>query len=119
MKPIPKLVCIIFALCAHATLAQTSIDKAPAQADVRVGIDISGSMKQNDPGNLRRPALELLVQLIPKDSKAGVWLFGEDVDVLMPNQVISERWRVDASEGASLISSSSLYTNIPDRKSVV
>lgn len=113
MKLIPKLVCIIFALCAHATLAQTSIDKAPAQADVRVVIDISGSMKQNDPGNLRRPALELLVQLIPKDSKAGVWLFGEDVDVLMPNQVISERWRVDARKRASLISSSSLYTNIP------
>ncbi|RLA17269.1 MAG: hypothetical protein DRQ56_09430, partial [Gammaproteobacteria bacterium] len=33
--------------------------------DVRVLIDVSGSMKQNDPRNLRIPALKLLVNLLP------------------------------------------------------
>ena len=45
--------------------------------DVRILIDISGSMKQSDPTNLRAPALELIVQLLPPGSKAGVWLFGD------------------------------------------
>ncbi|MDB6061203.1 MAG: von Willebrand factor [Verrucomicrobiaceae bacterium] len=86
---------------------------ATTHPDVRVLIDISGSMKQNDPNNLRKPALELLVHLFPKDAKAGVWLFGESVDVLVPDQKITEAWRTDARKKAAQISSSSLYTNIP------
>lgn len=86
---------------------------AMAHPDVRVLIDISGSMKQNDPNNLRKPALELLVHLFPKDARAGVWLFGEGVDVLVPDQPVTESWRADARKKAAQISSTSLYTNIP------
>jgi len=43
--------------------------------DVRVVIDISGSMKKNDPNYLRRSALELLIQLFSQGSKAVVWTF--------------------------------------------
>ncbi len=86
---------------------------AAVHPDVRVLIDISGSMKQNDPHNLRKPALELLLQLFPKDAKAGVWTFGETVESLAPLQNISEGWRKDARQKAVQITSTSLYTNIP------
>jgi len=56
----------------------------PDTADVRVLIDISGSMKKNDPNNLRRPALRLLVGLLPEDSRAGVWTFGQYVNMQVP-----------------------------------
>ena len=38
--------------------------------DVRLLIDISGSMKQSDPENLRKPALEMMVELLPEGSRA-------------------------------------------------
>ena len=41
--------------------------------DIRILIDVSGSMKQNDPANLRIPALKLINGLIPSGSRAGVW----------------------------------------------
>ena len=82
--------------------------------DVRVIIDISGSMKQNDPQNLRRPALELLVQLFPEGSKAGVWTFGQWVNNLVPSKTVDQAWRDNAAEQALKINSVGLRTNIPD-----
>lgn len=81
--------------------------------DVRVIIDISGSMKQNDPNNLRRPALELLVQLFPEGSRAGVWTFGQWVNNLVKSQVVTDSWRVSARKQAQKINSVGLFTNIP------
>lgn len=85
----------------------------PQRPDVRVLIDISGSMKQNDPKYLRRPAYDLLVGLFPKDSKAGVWTFGESVAVLVPDKAVSEGWRAIARSKTAQITSTSLFTNIP------
>lgn len=114
MKIRSKLFFVVMLLLPFSAGAVTQVATATAKhPDVRVLIDISGSMKQNDPNNLRKPALELLVHLFPKDTKAGVWLFGEGVEVLMPDQAVTESWRTDARKKAALISSSSLYTNIP------
>src|SRR6187402_3821518 len=41
-------------------------------SDVRVLIDISGSMKQTDPQNLRKPAVDLIARLLPDKSRAGI-----------------------------------------------
>jgi uncharacterized protein (TIGR03503 family) len=81
--------------------------------DVRVLIDVSGSMKQNDPHNLRKPALELLLQLFPKDARAGVWTFGTAVQPLAPLQNVSDAWRNAARKKAVQITSSEMFTNIP------
>lgn len=115
MNIISRLIPIVVLLLSSLNVAfvQAAAPAATARPDVRVLIDISGSMKQNDPNNLRKPALELLVHLIPKEAKAGVWLFGEGVDVLMPDQLVTDSWRAAARKKAALISSSSLYTNIP------
>jgi len=80
--------------------------------DVRLVIDVSGSMKQNDPSNLRQPAVELLVQLLPEQSKAGVWTFGRWVNMLVKHQDVADAWRSDALAKSSKINSVGLYTNI-------
>ena len=63
---------ILFLLIAVQPLLFTQANAADAKtvgeqkaADIRVLLDVSGSMKQNDPRNLRRPAMALLVQLFP------------------------------------------------------
>lgn len=83
-----------------------------AETDVRLVIDVSGSMKQNDPKNLREPAVDLLVRLLPDGSRAGVWTFGKYVNMLVPYQTVDDAWREMAKSKAAQINSVGLFTNI-------
>lgn len=89
--------------------AQTSL---PAATDVRLLVDISGSMKQTDPHNLRTPALELMVNLLPSEARAGVWSFGQQVNMLVPFAQVDQAWREQARQNAGKINSVGLFTNI-------
>lgn len=80
--------------------------------DVRILIDISGSMKQNDPQNLRAPALRLLTGLLPKGSQAGVWTYGQYVNMLVPHGEVNSNWKSQADHASSAINSHGLFTNI-------
>lgn len=102
------LACLWALLAWPAALAQEAGDKA----DVRIIIDISGSMKQNDPDNLRRPALDLLINLIPEGSLAGVWTFGQYVNMLVPHKPVDDAWRKAAAAQVQKVNSVGLYTNI-------
>ncbi|BCD96780.1 VWA domain-containing protein [Marinagarivorans cellulosilyticus] len=82
------------------------------EADVRLVIDISGSMKRNDPQNLRQPAVNLLMELLPDGSHAGVWTFGKEVNMLVPFGEVDSQWREMATQKAGEINSVGLYTNI-------
>ncbi len=84
----------------------------PPFSDVRILIDISGSMKKNDPQNLRRPALRLLVNLMPIGSQAGVWTFGQYVNVPVPLGYVNEVWKEHALGRAERIHSRGLFTDI-------
>lgn len=84
----------------------------PLPADVRVIIDISGSMKKTDPENLRKPAVDLIVRLLPDSSKAGIWTFGQSVNMLMPHRVVDPQWRSDGTKKAETINSVAMFTNI-------
>ncbi|WP_426416951.1 VWA domain-containing protein [Aestuariirhabdus sp. LZHN29] len=84
---------------------------APAN-DVRMLIDISGSMKANDPNNLRVPAVELMTDLLPDGAKAGVWTFGQEVNMLVPYGPVNPQWRQRARDEIKKINSVGLYTNI-------
>ncbi|MBB3168994.1 VWA domain-containing protein [Simiduia aestuariiviva] len=108
MKQMPVLWLLLAALVSPVAQAQIETQ----QADVRVIIDISGSMKQNDPENLRRPALELLINMIPAGSKAGVWTFGQYVNMLVPHRVVDDQWRKDATAKVAQVNSVGLFTNI-------
>ncbi len=111
--PIHLFMAIIFcSLMSISSLGLTQALESPKPSDVRMVIDISGSMKKNDPKNLRRPALDMLVKLLPQGSKAGVWSFGQYVNMLVPHQMVDDEWANKASQASSKINSIAQYTNI-------
>ncbi|MES9958155.1 MAG: vWA domain-containing protein [Sedimenticola sp.] len=117
MKIIKQGVLIRVVLLAGLLLPGLSAIAAPKvvdSPDVRVLIDVSGSMKKNDPRNLRRPALRLLVGLLPEDSRAGVWTFGQYVNMQVPLGKVDTAWKARARKGASEIHSLGLFTNIEE-----
>lgn len=81
--------------------------------DVRLLIDISGSMKDSDPDNLRVPAVELIVRMLPEGSRAGIWIFGETVEPLVAHGRVDDVWRMEAEEAMNAIDNSGQLTNIP------
>lgn len=85
---------------------------AAAVTDLRVLIDVSGSMKRNDPKNLRGPALRLLTELIPEGNRAGVWTFGRYVNPQVRHGVVNKIWKARALSESKNIHSRGLYTNI-------
>lgn len=84
----------------------------PGAADVRIIVDISGSMKTNDPGNLRQPAVRLLARMLPEGTEAGVWTFGQYVNMLVPYGEVTDQWREIAIERSGQINSVALRTNL-------
>lgn len=88
--------------------------RAEAVPDVRVLIDISGSMKKNDPKNLRASALRMLVGLMPDGTRSGVWTFGQYVNMMVKLGKVDKAWKQKAMAAASKISSDGLYTNIEE-----
>jgi uncharacterized protein (TIGR03503 family) len=80
--------------------------------DIRVIIDVSGSMKKTDPLNLRIPAMKMLNGLIPDGSYAGVWNFGRYVDMTVKWGKVDKDWRKQADIGAAKIHSNGLFTNV-------
>lgn len=85
---------------------------AEKPSDVRIIVDISGSMKETDPANLRVPALNLLVELLPDNARSGVWTFGHYVNMMVPLDLVDKGWRERAKEQAKSINSVGLYTNL-------
>lgn len=80
--------------------------------DLRVLIDVSGSMKQNDPANLRIPALKLLINLLPTDSQVGIWLFAAEAVELAPTGKVDQGWKTKTLKSTRKIHSRGLYTDI-------
>jgi len=106
------IIVVILSLC-FAPLAISQTEKSLAQkSDVRLLIDISGSMKKNDPNNLRIPALQLVTNLLPKGADAGVWTFGRYVNMMVPLSKVDAHWQNQATQSAKKINSRGLYTNI-------
>ena len=100
------LMCLLFSAVATAQLDRTN--------DVRVLIDVSGSMKQNDPHKLRAPALRLLVGLLPEGSEAGVWTFGQYVNMQVKHGRVDSHWKDRARAESKKIHSRGLFTNIEE-----
>ncbi|WP_370978781.1 VWA domain-containing protein [Agaribacterium sp. ZY112] len=102
----------IFLFTALLALSGFASSQEASTNDVRLVIDVSGSMKRNDPNNLRQPSVELLVELLPEQGKAGVWTFGKWVNMLVKHQEVDAKWRELAKREAQNINSVGLYTNI-------
>ena len=96
---------------AGAGIAQAS---TPDKNDVRVLIDISGSMRQNDPDNLRRPALRMLAGLLQPGNRAGVWTFAHRTNQLVPVAEVDAAWKKRAQSLSRQIASPGQFTNIEE-----
>ena len=83
-----------------------------ATPDVRILIDVSGSMRQTDPQNLRVPALRLVNELLPAGAEAGNWLFAEKIEVLTPPGKVDEKWKTRTRARLDRIHSRGLFTDI-------
>lgn len=86
----------------------------PENSDVRVLIDISGSMRQNDPDNLRRPALRMLSGLLQPGTRAGVWTFARWVNNLVPVADVDAAWKKRTVSLSGQIKSPGQFTNIEE-----
>ena len=104
------VILLFFTSGLHGQESQTL--QLPKQGDVRIIVDISGSMKANDPNNLRQPAVRLLARMIPDGAEAGVWTFGQWVNMLVPHGEVGEDWRSTAVEKSREINSVALRTNL-------
>lgn len=80
--------------------------------EVRMLIDVSGSMRKNDPDNLRVPALRLVNELLPEGASAGVWLFAEKTEVLAPPAEVDKGWKRKTGARLDRIHSRGLLTDI-------
>ena len=105
------IVLMIAAAMAVLAGAATALDDPPV-SDVRIIIDVSGSMKSNDPDNLRRSALKLVTQLLPEGAEASVWTFGQYANMLVKQGKVDQRWKDQAYKAAQEIHSRGLFTNI-------
>ncbi|MFC1748479.1 VWA domain-containing protein [Pseudomonadota bacterium] len=104
---------IVWWLMLPNVFAQTDIATTDSKlSDVRVLIDISGSMKKNDPNNLRIPALKLITQLMPNGTRSGVWTFGQYVNMLVERGEVDEAWKKKAYDVANKVNSKGKFTNI-------
>lgn len=101
--------CAVLVLAAFSLVPVWAAEPGP---DVRLVVDISGSMKKNDPANLRVPAVKLLANLLPSNSRAGVWSFGQYATELLPSQPVTPAWQQQATAAADKIGSTSMFTNI-------
>jgi len=112
MKNIKWIIsCLISSLMLVFAFSVGAAEKQ-VKPDVRLLIDISGSMKKNDPNNLRIPALQLVTNLLPAGADAGVWAFGRYVNMMVPLAQVDSNWQNKATLTAKKINSAGLYTNI-------
>ncbi|RMG37392.1 MAG: VWA domain-containing protein [Gammaproteobacteria bacterium] len=93
-------------------LAGAAAGDKPERNDVRVLIDISGSMRTNDPQNLRRPALRMLVGLLQPGTRAGVWTFAKWTNPLVPMGEVNKAWKKKALAASQQIRSPGMFTDI-------
>jgi len=98
-------------LIAFSLMVMGSQVQAAGQ-DIRLVVDISGSMKRTDPNNLRIPTANMLADLLPDGSEAGVWTFAREVNMLVKHGQVNDAWRDQVRKKADKINSVGLYTHI-------
>ncbi len=104
---------ISFYFCCNViSLAESEQKNAQINNEMQVLIDVSGSMKKNDPNNLRIPAVRLLINLLPEDTRVGIWLFAEQAVELVKAGQADRQWKNNALAQLDKIHSAGLLTDI-------
>lgn len=101
-------------LCLIACLAWLPLGAtATSEPELHVLIDVSGSMKKTDPENLRAPALRLLSDLLPEQSRIRVDLFGNRIAPVLPASRATPETKAAMRKAAGKIRSDEPFTDIP------
>ena len=74
------------------------INIAHAQLDVRIVADIPKSLQSTDPNHIRQQLLATIIKSIPAQSRSGIWLYGQQVNRIVPLQQVDQSWRTQALE---------------------
>ncbi|MCK2041958.1 VWA domain-containing protein [Chromohalobacter sp. TMW 2.2308] len=93
-------------------LAWAQDSTASQTPDVRMIFDVSGSMKANDPANLRASALQLAATLLPSQTRGSVWTFGSQVRNPLPDGKVDAQWRRRARSLAPQLVDYQQFTDI-------
>jgi len=104
-----------FAICCLILLGMQNellADTALPIKDIRVVIDLSGSMKINDPQNHRTKAVQLFSEVLPNEVYSGIWTFAAEVNMLIKHGKVNHVWKKSAFKKANKIHSFGLHTNI-------
>ena len=105
------LLCLLFN---HNPIQAAEPKSAEVTTDLRILVDVSGSMKKNDPNNLRREALRLLIGMLPENARVGIWSFGQYVNMQVKPDFATKAWKENARNEANKVHSLGRYTNIED-----
>ena len=90
----------------------SNLSAAAKTGDIRILIDVSDSMKINDPSGYRMSALKMFNGLVSEGSKAGVWSIDPYAHMPINWGTVNDEWRQAADVGASAIRSDGVYTDI-------
>ena len=83
------------ALAADTNSVSATDPQAPV--DIRIMVDVSGSVQRHDPQGARFDALRLLLRLLPRDGLAGIWSFAGRVSEVVPHAQSDLFWQRDAT----------------------
>lgn len=104
-KIVARIAFVFGAVAGPATISAANVD-------IRILIDVSGSMRKNDPGNLRIPAVRLVTELMPRGAYAGIWMFSGTVEQLITPRTVDPAWKTAALKAAGKIHSRGQFTDI-------
>ncbi|WP_347986679.1 vWA domain-containing protein [Methylomonas sp. AM2-LC] len=106
-----SLLLLIYSQLAYSATAPAVPDTS-ASDEIQLLIDVSGSMKQNDPQNQRIEASKLFINLLPDNSKVSLWLFAEKSSLLLHSDAVDANWKKQAIKETANIHSKGLFTHI-------
>lgn len=113
---VSKLIRIFLLLAAVLWLFVPPVFAAQSASplDLRLLVDVSGSMRISDPNGLRGPALRRVAEALPDGSYAGVWTFGRYVNMQVPYGRVDSRWRARVYDEANKIHAWGRFSNIEE-----
>ncbi|MGJ3501308.1 hypothetical protein PsalN5692_02195 [Piscirickettsia salmonis] len=100
---------LVLVIYSPSTLASTGFGKV---YDTRILVDASDNLEKNDPSKLRIEALRMLVSVLPKGSYAGVWEFGDLVNINMPYGKVSQHWLQEADHKVKALELQTRFSNL-------
>ncbi|ALB22390.1 hypothetical protein Psal006b_02004 [Piscirickettsia salmonis] len=100
---------LVLVIYSPSALASTGFGKV---YDTRILVDASDNLEKNDPSKLRIEALRMLVSVLPKGSYAGVWEFGDLVNINMPYGKVSQHWLQEADHKVKALELQTRFSNL-------